>query len=237
MNELSWLTKFTKMGVFYTSLIAVFVLPLLSASAFAVEKTAPQTVSFKLLISDKKCQIAIWLTDEKGAFVDTIYVTRKVGKKGLGNRGGSLDDKWGGSRLSTLPVWAHSRGINYGNSNFFPTKSKPLPDAISSATPKAGEFIWSWSPKDVLKHGKYDYYIEVNKSFDENENHDYSWYRGQPSVVWQGSILIGDEIDKSEAKIIGHGHVAGEDGQIHPDITTLTTSLKLIEKVTASFKP
>ena len=244
MNKLLRLANFTKMGVFYTSLAAFFVLPLLSASVFAEEKEAAQTFSFKILVSRGNCQIATWITDDQGTFIETVYVTRKTAKKGLGNKGGSLDDgsleaKYSeqGSRLSTVHVWAYSRGIDYGNGNFYPTGVQPLPDAISSATPKAGEFKWNWNPINILKHGRYFYYVEVNKAFDQNEHNDYSWVRGQPSVVWQGSILVGDKIDNSEAKIIGHGHAAGEDGQINPDITTLTTSLNLIDKVTVSFKP
>lgn len=209
----------------------------LSASVFAENKAATQTCLFKLFLAEKKCQIAIWITDENDAFIDTVYVTRKTGQKGLGNRGGSLDDKWGGSRLSTLPVWAHARGINYGNGNFYPPEDKPLTDAISSATPKAGEFVWNWSPKGALKQGKYFYYVEINKSFDENEHHNYSWYRGQPSVVWRGSILVGDASHESKAQIIGHGHVSGENGQIDPDLTTLTTSLELIKNITATYHP
>jgi hypothetical protein len=209
----------------------------LFASIFAEAKTADQIFTFKLLLAEKKCQIAIWLTDEKGVFIDTIYVTRKTAQRGLGNRGGSLDDKWGGSRLSTLPVWAHSRGIDYGNDIFLPPKDKSLPDAISSATPKAGEFIRTWNPKKVLKHGSYIYYVEVNKSFDKNEHHDYSWYRGQPSVVWRGNIRVGDKNHESEARIIGHGHEAGENGRINPDLTTLTSSLKLIQKVSLHYQP
>ena len=200
-------------------------------------KEGHQIFSFRLLLFEKKCQIAIWLTDEQGVFVDTVYVTRKVAKKGLGNRRGGLDDKWGGARLSTLPVWAYSRGVDYGNLNFYPPKNKPLPDAISSATPKAGKFVWEWKPKRALKPGKYFYYIEVNKSFDKNENHKHSWYRAQPSVVWGGSIQVGNQLSKSEAKIIGHGHVAGKNGKINPDLSTLTTSLKLIEKAEAVYHP
>jgi hypothetical protein len=235
--EILRLAKHIKIGASLTLLWVIAVQVCLLGSVFAEEKAANQTFSFKLLLSDKKSQIAIWLTNEKGTRVDTVYVTRKIAQKGLGNRGGSLDDKWGGSRLSTLPVWAYSRGIDYGSGNFYPPEGKPLSDAISSATPKAGEFIWNWNPKDVLKHGRYFYYVEVNKSFDQNDHHNYSWYRGQPSVVWRGSLLVGNEVNESEAQIIGHGHVAGENGQINPDLTTLTTSLSLIEKVTASYQP
>ena len=215
----------------------VTILILWASQAAAEVKEGPQTFSFRLLLSEKKCQMAIWLTDEQGAFVDTVYVTRKVAKKGLGNRRGGLDDKLGGARLSALPVWAYDRGIDYGNGNFYPPKNKPLPDAISSATAKAGEFVWEWKPKKALKPGKYFYYIEVNKSFDKNEHHKYSWYRGQPSVVWRGIIQVGNQISMSEAKIIGHGDVAGEDGKINLDLSTLTTSLRLIEKIEAVYHP
>jgi len=109
--------------------------------------------------------------------------------------------------LSVLPVWAYQRGIDYGGKNFYPPNDKPLPDAISSATPKAGEFVWIWKPNKTLKPGKYFYYIEINMSFDKNEHHDYSWYRGQPSVVWRGDLLVGDQISESKAKIIVKGDV------------------------------
>lgn len=207
--------------------------------ALAEDTVTTQAVVFKLLMSGKRPQIAIWIADNQGAYIETVYVTRITATKGYGNREGTIDakGKFRGSRLSMLPVWAHSRGIDYGNGNFYPTYKTPLPDAITSATPREGEFKWNWTPKKVLKHGRYSYYVEVNECYDHNEHHNYSHYRGQPSVVWQGRFLVGDKIDTSEAKIIGHGHVAGEDGQINPDVTTLTTSLGLIEKVTASFNP
>jgi len=100
-----------------------------------------------------------------------------------------------------------------------------------------GAFVWKWKPKKALTPGTYFYYIEVNKSFDKNEHHDYSWYRGQPSVVWRGNIRVGNQISMSEAKIIGHGHVAGADSTINPDLSTLTTSLRLIEKAEVVYHP
>ena len=227
---------------FFTATTVQWLFPLViiilwGNQALAEVKQEHPVFTFRLLLTEKKCQMAIWVTDKHGIFVDTVYVTRKIAKKGLGNRRGGLDDKWGGARLSALPVWAYSRGVDYGNGNFYPPKSKPLPDAISSATPKAGEFIWKWKPPQALKPSQYFYYIEVNKSFDENEHHHYSWYRGQPSVVWQGSIHVGNSASKSEAIIIGHGDVAGESGKINPVLSTLTTSLGLIEKAEAVYDP
>jgi hypothetical protein len=194
-------------------------------------------LSFRIVLTQKGCQLAIWLNDENGMFIDTVYVTRKTAREGLGNRGGELDDRWGGSRLSVLPVWAHQRGIDDGSGNYYPSKAKPLVDAISSATPKAGQFIWNWQPRRALKPGRYDYYIEVNKSFDQNEYHNYSWYRGQPSVIWRGHLQVGNQISRSKAEIIGHGHVAGADGRIDSDLSTLTTALDLIREAEAVYRP
>jgi hypothetical protein len=111
------------------------------SEVLAETKNAQMKFTFNIVLTEKKCQMAIWLVNEQGVFVDTVYVTRKVAQKGLGNRGGEIDDKWGGSRLSILPVWVHQRGIDYGGGNFYPSKDRPLVDAISSATPKAGEFV------------------------------------------------------------------------------------------------
>lgn len=227
---------FTRRIIQYIGCISIIVL-LFGGEVPAKEKSAQMEVTFRIVLTEKKCQMAIWLVDEKGAFIDTVYVTRKIAKKGLGNRGGGIDDKLGGSRLSVLPVWAHQRGINYGGDNFYPTKDRPLVDAITSATPKKGEFVWLWQPKETLPPGKYNYYIEINKSFDDNKHHDYSWYRGQPSVIWRGSIDIGGQISQSEARIIGHGHVAGIDGKIDPDLSTLTTAINLIENAGAVYQP
>jgi hypothetical protein len=203
----------------------------------AEAQNADRALSFSLVLSQKGCQLAIWIEDEHGSFVDTIYVTRKIAKKGMGNRKGDLDAFLGGARPSALPVWAHRRGVDYGGGNFYPPKDKPLPDAVTSATPKAGEFVWTWKPEKGLKPGSYFYYVEVNKSFDKNDHHDYSWYRGQPSVVWRGTLEVGPETSKSQAEIIGHGHVAGADGEIHSDLSTITTALSLIESVEAVYRP
>lgn len=220
------------------SLVCLFAVFLFWGSQLLAETMNDQEAfTFNIVLAKKNCQIAIWLVNAKGEFIDTVYVTRKTAKKGLGNKGGELDDKLGGSRLSVLPAWAYQRGFNYGGGNFYPSKDKALVDAITSATPKAGEFVWVWRPTKPLKPGKYFYNIEVNKSFDDNEHHNYSWYRGQPSVIWQGSLIIGKKISESNAKIIGHGDVAGADGKISSDLSSLTTALHLIKKVEATYKP
>lgn len=63
-------------------------------------------------------QLAIWLEDAAGNYVDTFYVTEDIATHGLGNRPGRMDLnselRWPyGRRESSLPVWAHHRGETY----------------------------------------------------------------------------------------------------------------------------
>ncbi len=63
-------------------------------------------------------QLAIWLEDKSGKFVQDILVTQATGKLGIGNRPGLWNflSSWRapyGPRPSVLPVWAHRRGKTY----------------------------------------------------------------------------------------------------------------------------
>jgi hypothetical protein len=63
-------------------------------------------------------QVAVWLQDSTGAFVDTLMVTNATAVRGIGNRPGRWDFLSGplfpyGKRLMSLPIWAHARNITY----------------------------------------------------------------------------------------------------------------------------
>jgi len=63
-------------------------------------------------------QIAIWLEDSAGNFVQDVFVTQATGKLGIGNRPGLplFVSSWRapyGPRDMVLPVWAHHRGKTY----------------------------------------------------------------------------------------------------------------------------
>lgn len=63
-------------------------------------------------------QIAVWIEDASGVYLDTAYVTRSTGALGLANRPGNARLKsayrWPyGRREMVLPVWAHKRGRQY----------------------------------------------------------------------------------------------------------------------------
>jgi hypothetical protein len=63
-------------------------------------------------------QIAIWLEDDEGNFLEDVFVTQATGKLGIGNRPGLplFLSSWRapyGPRETVLPVWAHRRGKTY----------------------------------------------------------------------------------------------------------------------------
>jgi len=63
-------------------------------------------------------QIAVWLQDSSGAFIDTLMVTNATAVRGIGNRPGRWDFLSGplfpyGKRVMSLPIWAHARGQTY----------------------------------------------------------------------------------------------------------------------------
>jgi len=69
-------------------------------------------------------QIAIWIEDADGVFVDHVYITQATGKLGIGNRPGRWDfvSSWRapyGPRVSVLPIWAHRQPTQYPKIVFF----------------------------------------------------------------------------------------------------------------------
>lgn len=72
-------------------------------------------------------QIVGWVEQTDGTFVDTVYITNKVGLYGMGNRPGRFDlnsgpqthDMWPyGRRITTFPVWAHRHGLSWPEVDF-----------------------------------------------------------------------------------------------------------------------
>lgn len=134
--------------------------------------------------SKRAPQIAVWVEDSDGTYIDTLFVT----KKASGN-------KWIGSpkdgRPESLPDWYKSKGQNPAEKI-----SKDEVDATTSATPKKGIVI----SKDLeLEKGKtYVFKCQVNQSFDYNEYYTKknSGVDGQPAVLYSGSIIPnGKEIE------------------------------------------
>jgi hypothetical protein len=94
-------------------------------------------------------QIVAWIETADGTFVDTIYITNKVGRYGLGNRPGVFDFNSGpvvhdmepyGKRITTFPVWAHRHGrswpeVVFQNDNETDIGGGPFSQASEESTP------------------------------------------------------------------------------------------------------
>lgn len=192
---------------------------------------------FPLIKIKNRPQIAVWLEDDQGHFLQTLYVTRRMAKqtwrKGPGDKTKEI------RRTEALPVWIHANKTEYEKGVFTPTKLNPLPDLITSATPKKGFKIRSSMP---IK-GKMIIKVEVNHSTDFNgyyqanmsEKHpDFNgdrWGNGQPSVVYAGEISSDMKSKALKLKLIGHGAPFGKNGMISSDMSKLDSALEILESV------
>jgi hypothetical protein len=159
---------------------------------------------------------AIWLEEKDSGILQTIYVTGKAGK-----------NKWilAEARPESVPVWYGVRqkekaGANSGI------------DAITGATPSGETAVILWQVPRQLRGKQVAVFIEANNSFDHNAHYTkqkgtagYSAENGQPSLIWRAELDFSQTMDEHVSpEIIGHGSVLGEDHQIDPDISKITTA-------------
>ena len=193
-------------------------------------------------------QMAFWIAAENGDLVQTLYVTRRVGRQSwLGGAftGESRDDM---RRPSALPVWGHARGVQAEDGVYLPTHDEPLPDAETGATPRGG-VTKTFELAADLAPGTYHLYAEINQSLDYNDpwaadlpegdphytGGDYG--SGQPSLVYRATLTVGDAVVQQHLALVGHGHPSGADGAIQEDTSTLTTALVIVTDIMLTYTP
>ena len=86
-------------------------------SAAQPDEPECRVVEFEVTPTDD-LQMVVWLEDTAGNYVDTLFITRKTGSYGLGNRPGMMEFNSGpwwpyGRRTTTFPVWAHRHGLTF----------------------------------------------------------------------------------------------------------------------------
>ena len=167
----------------------------------------------------------IWAVNKKTGEVRTIYIT---GKAGTG--------EWmmADERPSSVPVW-------YGMKK----KEAETPvDSITGATPSGEMFTHYWQVPGSMMNARIDIYLEVNVSFDYNDFYreeakegepGYSDVNGQPSLIWMATLETGKKDVAISPKLIGHGHVLGENHEIDRDLSKITTAKTIFQHVDISY--
>jgi len=189
---------------------------------------------------------AIWLEDQDGKYIQTLFITRAIGQ-GVFTYGDKTEGKWKPGevrRPAALPYWGHKRGIQAADGLYIPTPENPVPDAYSGATP-SGNFKLQTRP-DTRLQGKVKLMMEINQTWDWNEYWTNSKFPDdvnyktscQPSLVY--STLI-DFSNPATAPLIltpvGHGHYSGKDGSLNPDLSTITTALNIASEISIRLLP
>lgn len=171
-------------------------------------------------------QIAIWIEDAEGKYLDTLYVTEKFAKQTWTRKGDIT------YRPESLPYWMHKRAAAGQQP---PTRNMPLTDAITGASPTTGLVLHTKAATDVAE---IVVLMELNSSYDENDAFpndakksaaNYNGVSGQPAVVYAAKVNL-NQPGAYPFELIGHSSPSGADGQLFSETSALTTALKIISK-------
>lgn len=178
-------------------------------------------------------QIAVWIEDNSGNYIDTLYVTKAFGRQKWFM---SNNDPYVTFRTSSLPYWMNKR-IKAGYRS--PTKNNPLADSITSATPK-GSFTLKSKIKSDLK--EFVVLMELNRAFDVNEFfHDNEirmtegFIDGQPSIIYSAKVKLDGKEKSFKMNADGHGGEKGNDAGLYTDLKKITTAMEIIKSATIIF--
>jgi hypothetical protein len=197
-------------------------------------------------------QVAIWIEDSAGNYIETLLVTTSTAR-GLFYSGRSAKNfkesdgiKTESSvptrRVDALPYWSHKRGHQYADGFYSPPPGEPLPDGITGATP-TDNFYFKKTNSLIQGRSSFKVLVELNVAFDENESYseydflDDSLYHGgtgllgQPSVVYSVTIRKDDKNRYYVLNLVGHGHHSGSTGELISETETITTAKHVTERI------
>jgi len=192
---------------------------------------------------DSPPQIAFWIEDIDGTFIDTLYVSLKAGTQGWN----TLPWEKGEIRREySVPYWAHRRGVIYPDGLFLPTNTDPLPDAVTGATPEEDFTLKTKAPAHL---DRFVVMAEFNLPCDFNDVYPADntpgdpgytggkWGSGQPAMVYAAEIDLTSGVTAYEMIPIGISSPDGKSGELIRDFSTLTTAPDMLESITISIEP
>jgi hypothetical protein len=183
--------------------------------------------------------MAIWVEDESGKFIQTLYVAESIGK-GVFQHGDASRGFWMPGEIrrpAALPYWSHRRGIKAPDGLYLPTPDNPIPDAYTGPTPPKSFILHTRLDEPGLR--KFRVLFEINQTWDWNEywtnnkfpDDDEYKTSCQPALVYAVTIDLDDPQEKYTMEIIGRSHQSGTDGMLYDDIQTLTTALHIADEI------
>jgi hypothetical protein len=183
--------------------------------------------------------MAIWVEDESGKFIQTLYVAESIGK-GTFQHGDASRGFWMPGEIrrpAALPRWSHRRGIQAGDGLYLPTPDDPVADAYTGPTPGSSFILHTRLDDPGLK--KFKVLFELNQTWDWNEywtNNKFpedEEYKTscQPALVYAVTIDLENPEDSYEMEIIGRSHHSGANGELYDDLHTMTTALQIARHI------
>lgn len=202
-------------------------------------------------------QLAIWIEDSAGNYIETLLVTTSTAK-GLFYSGRSasnfkeadeakVEANTPTRRVDALPYWSHKRNHKYGDRFYSPSPVEPLPDGITGATPKEN-FYFKTNEVGIDNLQSFRVMVEVNVAFDENEfysEYDFledSLYHGGTGLLGQPSLIYGTTVNREDHQryyvlsLLGHGHHSGATGELITGMKTVTTAKYVVERIVVGVK-
>lgn len=183
--------------------------------------------------------MAIWTEDMNGNYLETLFIAESIGTGTFDHAVNTTGDWEPGlvRRPAALPYWGHKYGYQAKDGYYLPDPENPTPDAITRATP-TGNFTLK-SKASQTSPQKFRLLMEINQSWDWNEFWTNNKYpddvnyktSSQPALVYAATIDLSSEVKEYSLLPIGHSHYSGADGSLNPDLSTLTTALKIVESV------
>ena len=183
--------------------------------------------------------MAVWLEDEAGNYIQTLFVPRAIAT-GVFKYGSNQTGKWAEAPKrapQTLPYWSHKRGVVASDGLYMPEPANPVADAYSGATPTTSFVLKTRSDKPLPSRFRVKF--EVNQNWDWNEYWTNDRFPGdrnylfnaQPSLIYEGAVDMSGLKDRYILRPVGHSHPTGATGELFSDLSTITTALQIADSV------
>jgi hypothetical protein len=187
--------------------------------------------------------IVFWIEDTLGNYIETVFASQSIatGTFRFGVHDGKNWKSGERRRAGALPYWGYKRGIKAPDGLYLPTPQSPLPDAITGATP-TGNFVIKSNIDASLQ--KFKLFMEINQTWDWNHywhnnrfpNDDDYMHSCQPALVYMAEVNALSSESPFTLKPIGHSHYSGKTGELFNDLSTITSALNIVGKLTVTIK-